>query len=104
MTTGRRRRTVQVRVPEGQAPFFTLPGIEGGDYVSLLWNWGDQLEVTWTDVLDLLAAARSGAVVIARRMTAAEQRRLRDARRGSDHETHAHVIANEKARWRASRR
>lgn len=98
------KRMVRVRVPEAQSPFFTLPGIEGGDYVSLLWNWGDPLEVRGCDVLDLLAAARNGSVVIARRMTAAEQQRLREARRGADHETHAHVIANEKFRWRARRR
>jgi hypothetical protein len=104
VTKGRSKRKVQVRVPEAQPPFFTLAGIEGGDFVSLLWNWGDSLEVTARDVLGLLVAARNGAVVIGRRMTAAEQRRLRDARRGADHETHAHVIANEKVRWRASRR
>jgi hypothetical protein len=54
---GRSWRMVPVRVPEAQAPFFTLPGSAGGEFVSLLWNWGSSVTVTGRDVLDLLTSA-----------------------------------------------
>ncbi len=103
VTKGRTPRVVKVRVPEAQAPFFTLPGRAGGEFVSLLWNWGSSVTVTGRDLLGLLAA-RNGSVIIARRMTAAELRRLQEARCGADHETHAHMVPNETARWRPRRR
>lgn len=104
MSKRRGQRVVRVSVPEAQAMFFALPGRAGGEFVSLLWNWGGSVTVTGRDVLDLLAAGRNGSVIIARRMTAAELRRLREARCGADHETHAHVVPNETARWRPGRR
>jgi hypothetical protein len=85
-------------VPEEQMPVFHLAGPCGGWFLSLLWGNGDELGVTWADIQRLLSM-RDGSVILARRLTAAEEALLIRARAGSDRETHARIIRSSRIRW-----
>ena len=91
---------VIVKVPEQQAPFVVLPGPSGGVFVSLLWNWGDELKVPMDQLAAVLSSAKPGSVVIARRLTPAEMKRFHAARGDADHELQASLVPNDQARWR----
>lgn len=100
---GRRARDAAVvRVPEEQTPVFHVPGPRGGWFVSLLWGFGENVEVSWKDLLELLKM-RDGSVIIARRLTASETHLLETSRGDCDHEVHARIIHNERVRWRRLR-
>lgn len=102
----RRRRprdVVRVRVPEGQAPFFSVGGKNGGSCVSLLWNFGATVLVSWSELRRLLASSE-GDIVIGRRLAPSEQHLLEQYRRDIDHEVHARLISREDMRWRSPRK
>ena len=90
--------TLVVRVPEAQRPFLHLPGPHGGDFISLLWNFGANVEMAWNDLRELLKM-RDGSVILARRMSASEAQLLENHRADCDQEAHARVIRNEATRW-----
>ena len=99
--TRRSREVVRVRVPEQHAAFFYVPCV--GWHVSLTWNWGDALDVRFDQLEKLLSSAKSGSVVIGRKMTAVELKRFLGARSDADNESHAHIIPNDVVRWRSRR-
>lgn len=43
--------TVVVRVPESQMPLLHLRGQHGGALITLLWNFGVNVEISWDDNL-----------------------------------------------------
>ncbi len=101
--TRRRTRDAEVvRVPEEQSPVFHIAGPRGGWFVSLLWGFGENVEVSWEDLCDLLAM-RDGSVVVARRLTALETHLLERSRGDCDREVHARIVHSESARWRRLR-
>ena len=102
VTRTRTKRGVRVKVPEEQSPVFHVPGRRGGWFVSLLWGFGENVEVSWKDLCDLLAM-RDGSVVVARRLTASETHLLERSRADCDRELHARIVHDESARWRRLR-
>jgi hypothetical protein len=99
VTRRRERDTVRVRVPESQAPFIV---IDGAPYVSLLWYYGDDLEVSLDDLGRLLAGTR-GSVVILRRLVGAERRMFLEYQRDIGAECHARLISKDAMRWKMAR-
>jgi hypothetical protein len=99
VTRRRAREVIRVRVPESQSPFFV---IDGEPYVSLLWNYGDDLEVPLADLGKLIAGSR-GSVVIAQRLGGVERRMFEEYRRDIGAECHARLISKDAMRWRVAR-
>lgn len=93
------RDIVRTRVPESQDPFFV---VSGSVYVSLLWGFGGDVEVSWRELRKLLANSR-GTIIVGRRLTLRELRMLMRARSDVDVEAHASIIVNERVRWRGRR-
>ncbi|MCX5745775.1 MAG: hypothetical protein NT062_25140 [Proteobacteria bacterium] len=98
MTAKRAKRDIaRVRVPEAQAPVFHLPGPHGGWFISLLYGFGTDVEVSMDELRKLLAGSR-GTVIVARRLAGAELRLFEQYRADSDAEVHARRF------WRGRRR
>jgi len=99
----RRRRSrdvVRVRVPDDQAPLFHVPGPGGGWFASLLYGFGTSVDVPMPELRKLLAGSR-GEVIVARRLTRAEQALLERERGDSDAGVHARLVVKEEERfWR----
>jgi hypothetical protein len=88
-----------VRVPDEQAPLFHVPGPHGGWFVSLLYGFGTSVDVPLRDLRKLLAGSR-GEVIVARRITRAEQALLERERGDSDAGVHARIVVKEEERFR----
>lgn len=99
----RARDVVRVREPGCRSPFFYVAGKGGGWFVSLLWNFGDAVDVPWEKLRRALASSK-GDVVIARRLVGDEISLLAQARNEIEHEVHACVIHREALRWREPKR
>lgn len=99
----KRRGVVRVRVPNGQAPVFHVPGEHGGWFISLLYSFGTNIDVS-TDELGKLLAGSRGTVIVARRLVGAELRLFEQYRGDSDAEIHGTIINKEELRFRRSRR
>ena len=102
MRRRRSRDVVRVRVPADQAPLFHVAGPHGGWFASLLYGFGTSVDVTMQDLRKLLAGSR-GEVIIARRLTRAEQALLERERRDSDAGVHARIVVEEEERFRRPR-
>jgi len=99
----RRRRpkdVERVRVPDEQAPLFHVPGPHGGWFVSLLYGFGTSVDVPMQDLRKLVANSR-GEVIVARRITRAEQELVERERGNSDAGVHAWLVAKEELRFRS---
>jgi len=97
----RRRRAqdvARVRVPNDQAPLFHIPGPHGGWFASLLYGHGYSVDVPLREVRKLLARSR-GEVIVARRITRAEQALLERERGDSDAGVHARIVVKEEERF-----
>jgi hypothetical protein len=90
-------------VPNDQAPLFHVPGPHGGWYISILYGHGFSVDVPMRDLRKLIAGSR-GAVIIARRLTRAEQALLERERGDSDAGVHARIVVKEEERFHRSRR
>lgn len=99
----RSQGVVRVHVPTDQAPVFHVPGAHGRWFVSLLYGHGTSVDVPMQDLRKLLAGSR-GAVIVARRLTDAEQRLLELEREASDAAAHAAIVNTEELRFRRHRR
>ena len=99
----RRRRVrdvVHVHVPDEQAPLFYVPGPYGGWFASLLYDFGTSVDVPMPELRKLLAGSR-GEVIVARRLTRAEQELLERERGESDAGVHVRIVLKEEERfWR----
>lgn len=98
----RRRRSrdiARVRVPNDQAPLFHVPGPHGGWFASLLYGHGFSVDIPMRELRKLLAGSR-GEVIVARRITRAEQELLERERGDSDAGVHARIIVKEEERFR----
>ena len=93
-----KRRIVRARMPESQPCFVE---IRGEPYVSLLWAFGDEVNVPIDDVGTLVAGSR-GTVMILRRLVGAERRMFEDYRR-LEAECHARLIRREDLRFKRAR-
>jgi hypothetical protein len=94
---------VRVRVPNDQAPLFHVPGPHGGWFVSLLYGFGTSVDVPMRALRKLIAGSR-GEVIVARRITRAEQELLEREREDSDAGVHARIVVGEELRfWRPRR-
>jgi hypothetical protein len=100
MTRTRRPSIARVKVPEDHAKFVHIPG--QGWHVVLTWNWGDTLrvDVDVGELAALLASAKDGEVVVARRLTRVELKRFTAARADADRECYAYAIHQDRTRWR----
>jgi hypothetical protein len=102
----RRRRAqdvVRVCVPNEQAPLFYVPGPSGGWFASLLYGFGASVDVSVPELRKLLAGSR-GEVIVARRLTSAEQELLERERGDCDAGVHARLVIKEEERfWRPQR-
>ena len=100
MRRRRSRDVVRVRVPDDQAPLFHVPGPGGGWFASLLYGFGTSVDVPMPELRKLLAGSR-GEVIVARRLTRAEQALLERERGDSDAGVHARLVVKEEERfWR----
>jgi hypothetical protein len=102
----RRRRpkdVERVRVPDEQAPLFHVPGPHGGWFVSLLYGLGTSVDVPMQDLRKLVANSR-GEVIVARRITRAEQELVERERGNSDAGVHARIVVKEEERFLSPRR
>ena len=87
-------------MPNEQAPLFHVPGPCGGWFTSLLYDFGASVEVPMPELRKLLAGSR-GEVIVARRLTRAEQALLERERGDSDAGVHARLVVKEEERfWR----
>jgi hypothetical protein len=102
MRRRRSRNVVRARVPDTQAPLFHVPGPHGGWFVSLLYGFGTSVDVPLRELRKLLAGSR-GEVIVARRITRAEQALLERERGDSDAGVHARIVIKEKGRFRRRR-
>ena len=102
-----RRRQPQdvarVRVPDEQAPLFHVPGPHGGWFASLLYGHGYSVDIPFRELRKLLAGSR-GEVIVARRLTRAEQELLERERGDSDAGVHARIVVKEEERFQRPRR
>jgi len=94
----RSQDVVRVRVPDAQAPLFHVPGAHGGWFVSLLYGFGTSVDVPLRELRKLLAGSR-GEVIVARRITRAEQELLERERGDSDAGVHARIVVKEEERF-----
>ena len=92
----------RVRVPDEQAPLFHLPGPHGGWFVSLLYGFGTSVDVPMRDLHKLVANSR-GEVIVARRITPAEQELLERERGNADAGVHAQIVVKEDERFQYPR-
>jgi len=100
---GRARDVVRVCVPNEQAPLFHVPGPCGGWFTSLLYDFGASVEVPMPELRKLLAGSQ-GEVIVARRLTPAEQELLERERADSDARVHGRLVIKEEERlWRPQR-
>ena len=103
MRRRRARDVVRVCVPNEQTPLFHVPGPCGGWFTSLLYDFGNSVEVPMPELCKLLAGSR-GEVIVARRLTRAEQELLERHRGDYDAEVHARLVVKEEERfWRPRR-
>jgi len=93
---------LRVRVPDAQAPVFHVPGPHGGWFVSLLYGHGYSVDVPLRDLRKLLAGS-PGEVIVARRITRAEQDLLERERGDSDAGVHARIVVKEQERFQRPR-
>ena len=98
MRRRRARDVVRVRVPNEQAPLFYVPGASGGWFASLLCSFGTSVDVPMPELRKLLAGSR-GEVIVARRLTRAEQELLERERGDSDAGVHARLVVKEEERF-----
>ena len=103
MRRWRSRDIARVRVPDDQAPLFHVPGPHGGWFASLLYGHGFSVDVPMRALRKLLAGSR-GEVIVARRITRAEQELLERERGDSDAGVHARIVVKEVERFRRPRR
>jgi hypothetical protein len=94
---------VRVSVPGDQTPVFYVPGAHGGWFVSLLYGFGTSVDVPLRELRKLLAGSR-GEVIVARRLTRAEQALLERERGDSDAGVHARFVVKEEERFQRPRR
>jgi hypothetical protein len=80
-----------------------VPGKRGGWFVSLTWNFGSSVEVSWSELRKLLASSK-GDVVIARKLVGGELKFFEQYRDDIDHEVHAPLIYKDAMRWRSPRK
>ena len=102
----RRRRSrdiARVRVPDAQAPLFHMAGPHGGWFASLLYGHGFNVDVPMRALRKLIAGSR-GEVIVARRLTRAEQELLERERGDSDAGVHARIVVKEEERFHRPRR
>jgi hypothetical protein len=99
----RSRDVVRVRVPADQASLFYVAGPHGGWFASLLYGFGTSVDVPMRELRKLLAGSR-GEVIVARRLTRAEQALLERERGDSDAGVHARIVVKEEERFRRPRR
>jgi len=99
----RSRDVARVRVPDEQAPLFHVPGPHGGWFASLLYGHGFSVDVPMRELRKLLAGSR-GDVIVARRLTRAEQALLERERGDSDAGVHARIVVKEEERFHRPRR
>ena len=100
MRRWRARDVVRVRVPNEQAPLFHVSGPYGGWFASLLYDFGNSVEVPMPELRKLLAGSR-GEVIVARRLTSTEQELLERKRGDADAVVHARIVVKEEERfWR----
>ena len=99
----RSQGVVRVRVPTDQAPLFHVPGPHGGWFASLLYGHGFSVDVPMRDPRKLIAGSR-GEVILARRLTRAEQELLALERGDSDAGVHGAIVNKEELRFRRPRR
>ena len=97
-----KRDVVRVRVREDQSPMFHIPGKAGGWFISLLWNYGEALDVPSGELQRLLAGSK-GDILIARKLVGNDLRLLEEYRNDIDREVHARLIVADKTRWRRAR-
>jgi len=96
----RARDVVRVCVPNEQAPLFHVPGPYGGWFTSLLYDFGNRVEVPIPELRKLLAGSR-GEVIVARRLTSTEQELLERKRGDADAVVHGRIVVKEEERfWR----
>ena len=94
------RDVVRVCVPNEQAPLFYVPGPYGGWFTSLLYDFGASVDVPMPELRKLLADSQ-GEVIVARRLTPAEQELLERKRGDSDAMVHGRLVVKETERfWR----
>lgn len=93
------RDIVRARVPEAQDPFLV---VNGDVYISLLWSFGGDVEISWRNLRKLLANSR-GTMIVARRLTSTEARECLQRRADCDVELHATIVHNETVRWKNGR-
>lgn len=88
---------ITFRTPRRRPPVFRL-----GDewFIDATFNWGEQLTVPSDDLTDVLAAAKPGAIVIARRLSGRELDFVDRLRMSSEHEIAGHLLGTDAARWR----
>ena len=100
MRRRRARDVVRVCVPNEQAPLFYVPGPSGGWFASLLYDFGTSVDVPMPELRKLLADSQ-GEVIVARRLTPAEQELLERERGDSDAGVHVRIVVKEEERfWR----
>ena len=89
------------KTPTTRLPFFN----NGGEwFVDLTFNWGEALTIDAAQLERLVASAGPTAVLIARRMTPAEQETVLCELRDGQVDTYARFIKSEKKRWSVLRR
>jgi hypothetical protein len=89
-------------VPDEQAPLFHVSGPYGGWFASLLYGFGTSVDVPMPELRKLLAGSR-GEVIVARRLTRAEQELLERERGDSDAGVHVRIFLKEEERFRRPR-
>lgn len=91
---------VTFRTPRDRPPVFRI-----GDewFVNLAFGFSEAVDVEGSELLDFLASAPRGSIVLARRLTGREVAQLLHARLSSDHETAAALLPDGARRWRSRR-
>lgn len=107
----RGRDLVRVRVPAAQAPILHVAGQHSGWFLSLLYGFGTDVEVSMAELRELISGSR-GTVIVARRLAEPEQPLFERYRRDSDAESTVRFVntetmqrgdADEEARTHTSR-
>ncbi len=89
----------EVRVTRG--PFFQ---IDSAWYIDVMFNFRSALTIDVHEIALWLAAIPASQVLVARRMTATEIRKLLTFRMSCDHEVAAFTLPSDEARWRVPRK
>ena len=84
-----------------RAAFFS---VDGAVFVNLLYNHSDDLDVTGTDVEELLAAHAADDIVIGRRLSTREAALVATGLGDAEAEAFARIIPDTQDRWTRRRR